>query len=320
MLEKPGKDNRFIDAWRPISLINVDTKICSKVLSNRLINILPSLISPDQAAFVAGRNIDEPIRMISDIMEYIRDINESSLLFAADFEKAFDSIEHNFIYATLTHFGFGEKFIKWIKILLSDNLSCITNNGKATDFFSVKRGTKQGDPISPYIFILVIEIMATMVRQCESIKGVNINGLEKKLVLFADDTTFFLKDTLSLTKVLEVLDHFSNFSSLKLNKKKSEAGWLGNQSLDISSQFSDIKWINFHQTGIKILGVYISYNNKFSYDNNFKRIITNFQTMLSIWKSRNLTVFGKIQILRSLAIPKLLYVCRFFQSTWILFI
>ena len=154
--------------------------------------------------------------------------------------------------------------------------------------------------------------MATMVRQCESIKGVNINGLEKKLVLFADDTTFFLKNTLSLTKVLEVLEHFSNFSSLKLNKKKSEAGWLGKQSLDISSQFNDIKWINFHQTGIKILGVYISYNNKFSYDNNFKRIITNFQTMLSIWKSRNLTVFGKIQIIRSLAIPKLLYVCRFF--------
>ena len=312
LLEKPGKDNRFIDAWRPISLINVDTKICSKVLSNRLINILPSLINPDQAAFVTGRNIDEPIRMISDIMEYIRDINESSLLFAADFEKAFDSIEHNFIYATLTHFGFGEKFIKWIKVLLSDNLSCITNNGKATDFFIVKRGTKQGDPISPYIFILVIEIMATMVRQCESIKGVNINGLEKKLVLFADDTTFFLKDTLSLTKVLEVLELFSNFSSLKLNKKKSEAGWMGKQILDISNQFKDIKWINFHQTGIKILGVYISYNNKFSYDNNFKRIITNFQTTLSIWKSRYLTLFGKIQILRSLAIPKLLYVCRFF--------
>jgi len=203
LLEKPGKDNRYLDTWRPISLINVDVKICSRVLSNRLNRILPSLISPDQAAFLKGRNIDEPLRLIQDMMDYAKSKNVPSLLFAADFEKAFDSIEHNFIYAVLHQFGFGEHFVKWIKILLSNNLSCIVNNGKVTDFFHVRQGTKQGDPISPYIFILIIEIMAIMMKECEHIKGIKISGKENKLVMFADDTTFFLQDVLSFVLKVE---------------------------------------------------------------------------------------------------------------------
>jgi len=91
--------------------------------------------------------------------------------------------------------------------------------------------------------------------------------------------------------------------------KKSEAGWLGRENIDPPRQSYDIKWIDFHQKGIRILGIYFSYNDKFFYDNNFKRILTNFQTTLSIWRSRTLTLYGKIQVLRSLALPKLLYVC-----------
>ncbi|RUA06759.1 MAG: hypothetical protein DSY43_01270 [Gammaproteobacteria bacterium] len=77
----------------------------------------------------------------------------------------------------------------------------------------------------------------------------------------------------------------------------------------LQESFENFKRIDFHQNGIKILGVYFSYNDKYNYDQNYKRIFTNFQTILSLWKSRNLTLYGKIQVLRSLALPKLLYVC-----------
>jgi len=306
LLEKPGKDNRLLDSWRPISLINVDVKICSKVLSNRITELLPSIIHPDQAAFIKNRTIDEPIRLIDDIMDYARKENISLILFAADFEKAFDTIEHNFVYGVLKGFGFGEGFIKWIKILLENNQSCVMNNGLATNFFPVFRGTKQGDPISPYIFILVIEIMALMMRKCKDIEGIKIKNKHIKLVLFADDTTFFLKDINSLDIVLNQLEMYKQFSSLKINLTKSEAGWIG-RNKDESEQ--NIKWINFYEKGIKILGIFFSYNKILHYNNNFKRILTEFKTTLSLWRTRTLTLYGKIQVVRSLALSKLLYVC-----------
>jgi hypothetical protein len=135
-LEKQGKDNRLLDSWRPISLINVDTKICSRALSNRLNNILP-LVHHDQAAFIKNRRIEDPLTTIQDIMDYVKAKNKSLLIFAADFEKAFDSIEHNFILAVMRHFGFGDNIVKWLKILLTNNLSCIMNNGHATNFFQL---------------------------------------------------------------------------------------------------------------------------------------------------------------------------------------
>lgn len=87
---------------------------------------------------------------------------------------------------------------------------------------------------------------------------------------------------------------------------KSEVGWIGKGNRDPPQElYKHFRWINFHQEGIKILGIYFSY----SYNQNFKRILTNFQTILSIWKTRHLTLYGKIQVSKSLALPKLLYVC-----------
>jgi len=311
LLEKPDKDVRFIENWRPISLINVDVKICSKALSERLTKILPKLVHPNQAAFVKGRNIEEPLRYIADLFEYSV-VNEASYtLFAADFQKAFDSVEHNFIFATLRHFGFSESFIRWIRVLLENTQSCIQNNGNITDFFALERGTKQGDPISPYLFILVIEIMAEHVRRNCDIHGISLQGDsldEIKLALFADDATFTLKDVPSLKKTLEILKTFGLFSSLKLNLEKSEVGWIG-QEKALSLLPSEIKKkVNLHNDGIKILGVYFSHNQEYMKVNNFDNVFERFKATLNVWRQRHLTLYGKAIVIRSLAISKLCYV------------
>ena len=101
--------------WRPISLINVDTKIASKCLAIRIKEFLPQLVDCDQTAYVKGRNIGESIRLKDDLLEYADKENLDGLLFAADIEKAFDSIEYNFLLAILTKYGFGSNFIRWIK-------------------------------------------------------------------------------------------------------------------------------------------------------------------------------------------------------------
>ena len=148
LIEKPGKDACLLKSWRPISLLNVDVKILSSVLSSRIKGLLPKLISENQSAFVTNRNISNPIRIISDVIHYCENNRANQILFAADFAPAFDSISHQFLYQVLEKFGFSENFIRWVKILHYNIESCVINKGYSTGYFKVKRGTRQGGYIS----------------------------------------------------------------------------------------------------------------------------------------------------------------------------
>ena len=117
LLEKPGKDSRNIKSWRPISLLNVDVKLLNNSLAERLKKVISKLINPEQSAFVSNRYIEEPIRLISDIMNYTNNNNRDGILFAADFAAAFDSIDYIFMMETIKKFGFNSNFIQWIKLL-----------------------------------------------------------------------------------------------------------------------------------------------------------------------------------------------------------
>ena len=180
LIQKPGKDLRFLSSWRPISLINVDAKLISKVLSNRIEPLMPILVSQEQSAFVRGRYIGEPIRLVSDILYETQSQKCSGLLFAADFAAAFDSIDFCILFQVLSKFGFDEHFLRWIRLLHNNSKSCIMNGGYSTGYFPLKRGTRQGDPLAPYLFLLVIEILIAMVRQNKNILGIEINGYEFK--------------------------------------------------------------------------------------------------------------------------------------------
>ena len=150
----------------------------------------PQIIHYDQTAYVQGRDIGESVRLIGDLIDHADKETLDGMLFAADIEKAFDSLEHNFLFATLVKFGFGLDFIKWIRVLFFDAKSCVMNNGFSTDF-NLCRGTKQGDALSPYLFILALEVLFIQVRDDKSIRGFKIGDLVIKLAAFADETTFF---------------------------------------------------------------------------------------------------------------------------------
>ena len=140
--------------------------------------VIHSLMSYDQAAYVKGRYIGESVRLIDDLFKYAENENIDGILFAADIEKAFDSVDHNYIYASLKKFGFGKDFVQWIKTLFKNSRSCVMNNGTSTGYFSVERGTRQGDPLSPYLFILILDILFIKVRNDSSIKGFGLNKLK----------------------------------------------------------------------------------------------------------------------------------------------
>ena len=187
LIEKKDRDKCFIKNWRPISLLDVDVKIASKALANRVKKVIPKLIAVDQTAYVKGRFIGESIRVINELIEHIKREGDEGILFSTDTEKAFDSVDHTFLFSTLEKFGSGFDFIKWIKTLPFNNQSCVMNNGYATGYFDLERGTRQRDPLSAYLFILVFEILLIQIRQDNVVTGFIVDGSGVKLTCFADD-------------------------------------------------------------------------------------------------------------------------------------
>ena len=228
LIPKKDAELYFIKNWRPITLLNTDYKIAAKSIANRIKLILPNLINHDQTGFLKDRFIGENIRLIDGIIQYATEKNIPGLLLFIDFEKAFDSLEWSFIHDTLRSYGFGVSLINWVKTLYSHTESCILNNGWASNFFEIQRGVRQGCPLSPYLFILSAEMLASAVRKSINIKGIYVNGVEIKLSQYADDTTLILDGSHeSLLSSLAMLEDFSKVSGLRLNDKKTEALWIG---------------------------------------------------------------------------------------------
>ena len=300
LLEKTGKDRMNLKNWRPISLLNFDYKLLTKLLSVRVQKYLPGLIHPNQAGFVKGRFIGDAIRIIQDLIEYTDKKNLPGILLFIDFEKAFDTIEWNFIWKVFKRFNFGDSFIRWLKIMYTNPSSCIINNGISGQYFQLGRGVRQGDPLSPYVFILAIELLAIKIRSHPDIVGIRIKNNEFKLSLYADDMTVAVQDTNSATKVFDIIQTFSSHSGLKVNTTKTEGMWLGSDKYNKHKPFG-IKW---PQTPIKVLGIYHSHDKESAIKLNFNDKIESLLKQLHWWKARNLSLTGKILIIKALALSK----------------
>ena len=136
--------------------MNIDTNILSKAISNKLKTVLFMLISSQQTAYVKSRFIGESGRLISDITEISSCSNITGLLVTMDIEKVFDSLDHSSLNSVLKKSGFGKQSITWIEILLKDQQSCVINGGRTTQCFNLEIRAGQGDPVSPYLFKLVL--------------------------------------------------------------------------------------------------------------------------------------------------------------------
>ena len=205
LLPKRGKDTRMVKNKRPLMLLCNDLKILSKAIDNRLRTILPSLISDSQSGFVKGRKISHNVRKSLDIIEHCKNNNIPGIILSIDMEKCLDRLEHSAIMGSLRYFNFGENIISWIKLLYTNFRICTQNFGILSEFWIKRRGTNQGDPLSPSLYLLTAEIMANKLRNAK-VKGIQVGELEYLLSQFADDTDLYLSyDQDNINKVFAVL-------------------------------------------------------------------------------------------------------------------
>ena len=303
LIPKKKKNLSLLKNWRPISLLNVDYKIATKALALRLKKVLPSIVSDVQTGHIEGRFIGENIRMISDIVHFTAEQNQEGIALFIDFEKAFDSLEWAFLSKALDVFQFGNDFKNWVRILYSNISSCTINNGYASSWFKLERGVRQGCPLSRLLFVLAVETLSACIRSCKEIKGIQVANREIKLSQYADDTTTFCEDELSLGKLLDLLDIYGACSGLKLNTAKTEALWLGKNAARKDTPFG-IKW---PETPICALGTSFSYNYKLCEWENFTPKINKLKTLFNVWSQRDLSVYGRITIAKTLGLSKLLF-------------
>ena len=296
-------DPLLLNNYRPISLLNVDLKLLSHVLAQRLKKILPTIISEDQTGYIKNRFIGFNLRQIQDIIDYAELYKIEGAIVFVDFSKAFDSLEWDFILTTLSHFGFNNCFIQWVKTLYTDIQTCVINNGWISETFKNSRGIRQGCPLSALLFVLAVEIMAQRLRDNKNIKGINVKLDNKnhsiKISQLADDTTLFCNSKTDVELALNEIEIFGTYSGLIPNRNKTEGLWIGK----LKSCKEKIVGINWVEKTIKALGIYFGHCTKECEKLNWEKRIEKMNKLFASWKKRNLTLIGKIIIIKTLIIP-----------------
>ena len=202
-------------------------------------------------------------------------------------------------------FKFGPQLQQWVKVFYNDISSCVLNKGYASKHFTLSRGVRQGCPLSGLLFIIGIEILGNAIRQSTTIKGIDIApGKTAKLAQYADDTTVFVKDDQSINICL-IYSKNLRVSGLRINQSKLELLWLGQSRL----RKDKILNLNLSEKPIYALGIYFSHNNELATEKIFYDKLVSLKKILNIWSSRDISIYGKINIVKTLALSKLTFVC-----------
>ncbi|WKA08526.1 hypothetical protein VitviT2T_026242 [Vitis vinifera] len=217
--------------FRPINLVGSLYKLLAKVLANRIKKVMGKVISESQNAFVEGRQILDAVLIANEAVDSRLKDNVGGVLCKLDIEKAYDHVSWSFLLAVLKEMGFGERWIKWIDWCISTVKFSLLVNGSPSGFFQSTRGLRQGDPLSPYLFVIAMEVFSSMMRRAISggylagwkVSGGRGEGMHISHLLFADDTLVFCEDSPDeMTYLSWLLMWFEACSGLRINLEKSE--------------------------------------------------------------------------------------------------
>lgn len=307
LIPKTGKPADSVKGWRPISLLNVDFKIISAAITSRLKKVIGELISPVQSAYIKGRYIGENTRLVFDIIDYLNKTGKGGLVLAADFEAAFETVSWQYLLHALDCYNFGPFYKHLIKLVYLDanNFSRILLDGFLGDKIFLRRGIRQGDPISGYLFNLAVEPLAHQIINSSNLRGIKMyDDLEIRVSQYADDLIAFLRpDNRSLNGAIYELQTFSSFSGLRVNIEKTKCLPVGPmENLDVDTH--NISFVD----EMKILGITFNRSNHDITNKNIEYKMSLISNDIAQWNRRHLTVIGKVTVIKSLLLAKLVHI------------
>jgi hypothetical protein len=318
LIPKKDKDGHRVENWRPISLSNCDIKLITKTMAIRMNKILPKIIHKSQTAYVKDRNIATNIRTLRLAKSIGAKTPEKSIIVSLDVKKAYDSLNHKFLYETLKEYGFSEHYVKIIKTLYSNNEAYVNVNGFQTKSFHIKRGVKQGDALSCGLFIIAMDPLIRALNSNEKIKRTTIAGIETtKCLAYADDITILCKASVESVKaIFTTYQEFTKRSGLTLNAEKTEVFECQKNSIrdNIMVEYLGESITLKTAESITIGGIKIDHNVDREYEHNVQRRIDIMEKQLKHWMCRDLTINGKSIIAKTFGLSQVIYsmqMCEF---------
>ncbi|GJY62634.1 RNA-directed DNA polymerase, eukaryota [Tanacetum coccineum] len=294
-------DAKFVNDFRPISLIGCVYKVITKILAIRMTSVMEYLISDTQSAFLAGRHILDGPFILDEVLQWCKRKKKHAMFFKVDFAKAYDSVRWDYLLDILVAFGFGPTWCKWIRGTFIYANTSILVNGSPTKEFSIHRGLKQGDPLAPYLFILVMESLhLSFNRAIEEgvFKGILLPGsLHLSHLFYADDAMFLGEwSHANLHGIVNILKSFYFASGLQINFNKSQLLGVGVPHSDVVNAATLIG-CSIMNNSFRYLGVMVGQHSSrlSAWDDTIDKL----KARLSKWKMKTLSIGGRFTLLKS---------------------
>nr|KAJ0213104.1 hypothetical protein LSAT_V11C400156970 [Lactuca sativa] len=298
-VDSPGKVSDF----RPISCCFVIYKCISKIIVGRLRSHLGSIVADNQSAFIPGRSITDNILLSQDLVRgYHRDRGFSRCALKVDIQKAYDTVNGSFLQKILFHYGFHPAMIKWIMQCVSTSSYMLSMNGSFHGYFEGKRGLRQGCPLSPYLFTLVMETFNLIFqRRIKNEPFFKYHWRCKKLKLthlcFADDLMIFCHgNKISVRVIKDSLDEFARVAGLHPNFSKSHI-FFGNVKAHVKRKILDTLPFVEGKLPMRYLGIPLISTRLFIRD--CKRLVDKVRCRIGDWRNKYLSYAGRLQLISS---------------------
>ncbi|XP_062193487.1 uncharacterized protein LOC133896859 [Phragmites australis] len=310
------KDAAIIQQYRPICLLNVSFKIFTKVATNRIVEVSEKIIRPSQTTFLPGRNILEGVAILHETIHEMHRKKLSGVILKLDFEKAYDKVKWPFLQQTLRMKGFSPVWCSWIEQFVTGGSVAVKVNNDIGRYFQTKKGLRQGDPISPILFNIVVDMLAVLIGRAKDagqIRGVVPHLIDDGLSIlqYADDTVLFMEHDIDQAKNMKLLlCAFEELSGLKINFHKSELFCYGDAKESVE-EYSHLFGCEMGNYPFRYLGIPMHHRKLSNKD--WRIIEDRFQKKLSSWKGKLLTIGGRLVLINSNLSSIVMYMLSFFE-------
>lgn len=291
-----------LEEFRPISLIGCIYKIIAKTLANRISKVIQAIISENQSAFIKGRQILDGIVILNELIDEAKRKKIKIVIFKVDFAKAYDTVDWDFLDEMMEGLNFSSRWRMWIRECVSTASASVLINGSPSENFEFERGIRQGDPLSPFLFLIVAEGLSLLVKKAVEIgvleaSEVGRNKVKVSHLQYADNTIFTCPAKMdNIVAIKQILRNFELVSGLKVNFHKCELLGINVDEPDLQ-RMADFTLSRVSKNPFSYLGICVGINHRLK--RSWSALMDKVRRRLNSWSGKFLSFGGRITLIQS---------------------